>query len=148
MKIKSVTAHSLEYPEPHDHGHLRCVTLARIETDDGLVDWGEAISQFPESAVAVKMLIERGYAPLLIGEDPKDVERLWSAMVARSWWYGPQGVAAFGISAVDAALWDLKGKALGLPVCRLFGQLKNSVEAMASIHFDMEDIDWTVREFA
>jgi L-alanine-DL-glutamate epimerase-like enolase superfamily enzyme len=148
MKIKSVTAHPLQYPEPHDHGHLRYITLARIETDDDLVGWGECISQFPESALATKTIIERGYAPLLIGEDPREIERLWSAMMARSWWYGPQGVAAFGISAVDAALWDLRGKALSVPVCRLFGQVKNFVTAMASIHFDMEDLDWTVREFA
>jgi L-alanine-DL-glutamate epimerase-like enolase superfamily enzyme len=148
MKIKSVTAHPLQYPEPHDHGKLRCITLARVEVDDGLVGWGECISQFPESALAAKTIIERGFAPLLVGEDPKDIERLWSAMLARIWWYGPQGIAAFSVSAVDAALWDLKGKALGMPVCRLFGQLKNSVTAMASIHFDMEDIEWTVKEFA
>jgi L-alanine-DL-glutamate epimerase-like enolase superfamily enzyme len=148
MKIKSVTAHPLQYPEPHDHGKLRCITLARVETEDGLVGWGECISQFPESALAAKTIIERGYAPLLCGEDPRDVERLWSAMLARIWWYGPQGIAAFGVSAVDAALWDLKGKALGMPVCKLFGQLKDSVSAMASIHLDMEDLDWTVKEFA
>ncbi len=148
MKIKSVTAHPLQYPEPHDHGKLRCITLARVETDDGLVGWGECISQFPESALATKTIIECGYAPLLIGEDPRDVERLWSAMLARIWWYGPQGIAAFGVSAVDAALWDVKGKALGMPVCRLFGQLKDSVVAMASIHLNMDDLDWTVQEFA
>lgn len=148
MRIKSVTAHPLQYPEPHDHGKLRCITLARVETDDGVIGWGECISQFPESAVATKTIIERGFAPLLIGEDPLDVQRLWLAMLARIWWYGPQGIAAFGVSAVDAALWDVKGKALGVPVCRLFGQLKSSVTAMASIHLDMEDLDWTVKEFA
>src|SRR6267154_5280424 len=48
MNIKSVTARALEYPEPHDHGKLRYITLARIETEDGAVGWGECISQFPE----------------------------------------------------------------------------------------------------
>lgn len=149
MKIKAVTAHPLEYPEPHDFNNLRYITLARIETDDGLVGWGECISQFPESALAVKTIVERGYAPLLKGENPLDVERLWSKLLARVWWYGPQGIAAFGVSAVDMALWDLKGKALGLPVCALLGAAQQErVVAMASIHFDMEDLDWTLKEFA
>jgi L-alanine-DL-glutamate epimerase-like enolase superfamily enzyme len=138
----------LRYPEPHDHNNIRYITLARVETDDGVVGWGECISQFPESALAVKTVIEQGYAPLLEGEDPIDVERLWNKMLARIWWYGPQGIAAFGVSAVDMALWDLKGKLLGLPVCRLLGgRLHDRVLAMASIHFNMDDFDWTLNQF-
>lgn len=148
MRIKRLTAHPLEYPEPHDHGKLRYITLARIETTDGLVGWGECISQFPESALAVKIVIEQGYAPLLMDEDPCSVELLWNKMLDRIWWYGPQGIAAFGVSAVDMALWDLKGKALGQSVARLFGKLKDQVTVMASIHLDMENLDWTVREFS
>ena len=76
------------------------------------------------------------------------MERLWNRMLAHVWWYGPEGIAAFGISAVDMALWDLKGKALGLPVCRLLGgQPHEEVTAMASIIFDMEDQEWTLEEF-
>ena len=74
MRIRSVTAHPLEYPEPHDHGKLRYITLARVESDDGAVGWGECISQFPESAVATKIVIENGYAPLLVGESALEVE--------------------------------------------------------------------------
>jgi L-alanine-DL-glutamate epimerase-like enolase superfamily enzyme len=148
MKILSVAAHPLQYPEPHDHNNLRYITLARVEAEGGLVGWGECIAQFPESALAVKTLVERGFAPLLIGEDPLEVERLWHQLLARAWWYGPQGVAAFGISAIDMALWDLKGKALGLPVCSLIGgRLRDRVSAMASIHLDMDDLDWTLNEF-
>lgn len=148
MRIKSVTAHPLRYPEPHDHNNIRYITLARVETDDGTVGWGECISQFAESSLAVKTIIERGYAPLLEGEDPLDVERLWNKMLARIWWYGPQGIAALGVSGVDVALWDLKGKLLGLPVCRLLGgKLNHRVLAMASIHFNMTDLDWTLNEF-
>jgi L-alanine-DL-glutamate epimerase-like enolase superfamily enzyme len=148
MKIKKVTAHPLQYPEPHDHNNLRCITLARVETEDGIVGWGETISQFPVLALAAKTVIERGYAPLLISEDSIDVERLWRKMIDHFWWYGPQGIAAFGISAIDMALWDIKGKALGLPVCQIAGgKLRDRVVAMASIHFNMLDLDWTIREF-
>jgi L-alanine-DL-glutamate epimerase-like enolase superfamily enzyme len=148
MKIRSVVAHPLQYPEPHDHNNIRYVTLVRIATEDGAVGWGECISQFPESSLAVKTIVELGYQPLLLGEDPNDVERLWHKLLSRIWWYGPQGIAGFALSAVDMALWDLKGKALGLPVMDLLGgALNENVGAMASIHFDMEDPSWNVKEF-
>ena len=149
MKIKSIRGYPLEYPEPHYNNTLRYLTLARVETDDGIVGWGECISQFPESALATKTIIERGFAPLLAGEDPRDVERLWRKMLERIWWIGPEGIAAFAVSAVDMALWDVKGKATGLPVVKLIGgQLHDKVPAMASVIFDMEDIDATEKEFA
>jgi L-alanine-DL-glutamate epimerase-like enolase superfamily enzyme len=149
MKLKSITAFPLQYPEPHDHGKLRYITLARVEAADGTVGWGECISQFPEASEAVKLIIEHGYAPLLVGESAFDIERLWYKMLKRVWWYGPQGIAAFGISAIDMALWDLKGRLLNQPVCSLLGgKVRDKVSAMASIHFDMDDLAWTVNEFA
>jgi L-alanine-DL-glutamate epimerase-like enolase superfamily enzyme len=148
MKIRDVQAFALAYPEPHYKGIERYITLARVETEDGLVGWGECISQFREAALATKVIIEQGFVPLLIGEDALNVERLWQKMLSHIWWYGPEGIAAFGVSAVDMALWDLKGKALGLPVCQLLGgKLHEKIIAMASIIFDMEDLDWTVNEF-
>ncbi len=148
-KIKKITAHPLRYPEPHDHGTIRHVTLARVETTDGLVGWGECISQFPESCLATKIVIEQGFAPLLIGQSALEVEARWNQMLDRIWWYGPQGIAAFAVSAIDMALWDVKGKVLGQPVCNLIGgKLFENVSAMASIHFDMDNLDWTVNEFA
>jgi L-alanine-DL-glutamate epimerase-like enolase superfamily enzyme len=149
MKLKSVTAYPLQYPEPHDHGKLRYVTLARVEASDGTVGWGECISQFPEAAESAKLIIEHGYAPLLVGESAFDIERLLQRMLKRVWWYGPHGIAGIAISAVDMALWDLKGHLLGQPVCSLLGgRMRDKVSAMASIHFDMDDLDWTVKEFA
>jgi L-alanine-DL-glutamate epimerase-like enolase superfamily enzyme len=148
MRIKNIQAFPLAYPEPHYKGIERYITLARVEGDGGLVGWGECISQFRESSRATKTIIEEGFAPLLVGEDALDVERLWHKMLDRIWWYGPEGIAAFAVSAVDMALWDLKGKALGLPVCQLLGGiLRNKVIAMASIIFDMEDFEWTLNEF-
>lgn len=147
-QIKSITAHPMQYPEPHDHGVLRYITLARIETEDGTIGWGECISQFPEACQATKTIIEQGYAPMLVGESALEVEARWQQMVDRMWWYGPQGIAAFATSAIDMALWDLKGKLLGVPVCNLIGgQLTDRVLAMASIHLDMDDLDWSVNEF-
>ncbi len=148
MKIASIRAFPLAYPEPHYKGIERYITLARVESADGLVGWGECISQFREASLATRIVIEQGYAPLLVGENPLDVEHLWNKMLDHIWWYGPEGIAAFGVSAVDTALWDLKGKALGLPVATLLGgRLHDKVVAMGSIIFDMEDFDWTLDEF-
>lgn len=146
--VTSIDALPLILPEPHYKGSPeRCITLVRAETDDGLVGWGEAMTQAPEAALASKVLIERGLAPLVIGRDPVEVERLWREMCRQAWWYGVEGLAAFAISGIDMALWDLKGKVLGQPVAKLLGQLKDGIPAMASFIFDMDDLDWTLDEF-
>ncbi len=127
---------------------LRYITLARVETEDGAVGWGECISQFPEPSLATKVIIEQGFAPLLVGQSALEVEARWQQMIDRVWWYGPQGIAAFAISAVDMALWDVKGKLLNQPLCNLIGgRLRDQVVAMASIHLDMDNLDWSVQEF-
>jgi L-alanine-DL-glutamate epimerase-like enolase superfamily enzyme len=146
--IRRIAAFPLACKEPHYRGMERCVTLVRVESADGTVGWGEAISQFREASLATKVLVNEGFAPLLLGENPLDVEPLWHRMCRHAYWYGVEGIAAFAISAIDMALWDLKGKLLGQPISRLLGgQLQTSIPAMASIIFDMDSLDWTLREF-
>src|SRR5687767_7322933 len=116
MLINKITAYPLRYPEPNDHNNLRYITLVRVETDDGTVGWGECISQWAEAALAVKVIVERGLAPVLLGRDPADTYAIWLAMKEQSWWYGEGGIAWFALSALDIAMWDLKGKALGVPL--------------------------------
>src|SRR6185437_11155426 len=124
-------------------------TLVRIETADGAVGWGEAISQFPEATLATKIIVEQGFAPRIMGRDPVDVELLWREMCQYAYWFGVEGIAAFAISAIDMALWDLKGKLLGQPVAAVLGgMVQRDLPAMGSIIFDMDDLDWTLNEFA
>jgi L-alanine-DL-glutamate epimerase-like enolase superfamily enzyme len=146
--IASVEAFALVYPEPHYRDAERSVMLARIETDDGAVGWGEGITRAPEAGLAAKALIDGGFGPLVVGEDPLEIERLWQRMCRHAWWHGPEGLAALAISAIDMALWDVKGKLLDQPVANLLGgRLRTEIPAMASIIFDMEDLDWTLAEF-
>lgn len=148
-RIARIEAFPLVYAEPHYRGAERCITLARIETEHGAVGWGEAISQTRAPSAATKVLIEDAFAPLIIGGDPLNVELHWHAMCRHAYWFGVEGIAAFAISAIDMALWDLKGKLLGQPVAKLLGgPLREEIPAMASIIFDMDDLDWTLREFA
>jgi L-alanine-DL-glutamate epimerase-like enolase superfamily enzyme len=149
MKIANIRAYPLRYPEPHDSNKMRCITLVKVEADDGTIGWGECISQWPEAALAVQVIVERGFAPLLQNRDPLRIRALWELMREHSTWYGTGGIATFALSAIDMALYDLKGKALGVPVYELLGGLVNSrLRACASIIVDMDDLNATAREFA
>ena len=113
MKIAKVEAIPVSYPEPNDFNALRHLCLAKITADDGQVGWGESITQFPEANFAAKAIIE-GMAPNLIGKDPVQTEALWRQNKQQAWWYGYHGgIASYATAAIDIALWDLKGKALG-----------------------------------
>ena len=149
MQITRVEAFPLRYPEPNDNQNIRYITLARVETDDGTVGWGECISQWPESAQAVKTVIERGLAPVLLGRDPRQTEAIWLAMKAHTWWYGEGGIASFALSALDMACWDLKGKALGVPLYQLLGgKVHAKLRACASTHPNKATIDALAGELA
>lgn len=149
MRIVSIEAFPLKYPEPHDSNKPRYITLARVQADDGTFGWGECISQWPEAALAVKVVIDRGFAPLLKGRDPLDIRGLWELMRHHSTWYGTGGIATFALSAIDMALYDLAGKALKAPVYQLLGGLATpKFRACASIIVDMENLEATAREFA
>jgi L-alanine-DL-glutamate epimerase-like enolase superfamily enzyme len=135
MKITAIEAIPISYPEPNDNGAMRMTVLVRVSTDEGLVGWGEAIAMWPEACAAVKALIENGLSALIIGTDPLDVEAQWHRMREHCWWYGRGGIASFSIAAIDIALWDLKGQALGVPLYRLLGgRIHASLPAIASIH--------------
>jgi L-alanine-DL-glutamate epimerase-like enolase superfamily enzyme len=111
--------------------------VIRVHTDEGLIGIGEVDSS-PEVAAAVvdargSHAIAHGLRQILIGEDPLDVEGLWQRMYRGVIFYGRRGVAIHAISGVDIALWDLKGKALGKPVCELLGTpVHDRIRAYAS----------------
>jgi L-alanine-DL-glutamate epimerase-like enolase superfamily enzyme len=146
--IKRIDAYPVAYPEPNYGNRVRYITLVRIETEDGAVGWGEANTRFREAALATRVLVLDGFAPRLGGRDPREVETLWREMCDHAFWFGVEGIAAFAISAIDMALWDLLGKLEGRPVADLLGRrCKDAVTAMAAIILDMHDLDWTLDEF-
>lgn len=149
MQIKHVKAYPLRYPEPNDYNNLRHIVVVRVETDDGHIGWGEAVSMWPEANRAIKIIVEEGLAPLLLGRDPLDTYALWRLMKEHCWWYGEGGIASFAISALDIALWDLKGKALGVPLYKLLGgKIHNQLRACASTHPSKASIDDLAGELA
>lgn len=149
MRIKQIRAFPLRYPEPNDNHNMRHIVIVRVETHDGTVGWGEAVSMWPEASQAVKVIVEDGLAPLLLGRDPLETHTLWLLMKDHCWWYGQGGIASFAISALDIALWDLKGKALGVPLYQLLGgKVHRRLRACASTHPSKANIDDLARELA
>ena len=135
MKIVKVEPIPVVYPEPNDFGAERYLCLVKITTDDGVVGWGESITMFKEANVAVAALIN-GLAEFVIGKDPLNNGAIWRAIKERYWWYGYRGgMASFALSAIDIALWDIKGKALGVSVLELLGgPVHEKLPAIASGH--------------
>ena len=112
--------------------------IVKVETDVGIHGLGEAGIRFwgESIAKAVEHLSE-----LVIGQDPFSTERLWQHMF-RGFFFPASGVYACAISAIDIALWDIKGKALGLPVYKLLG---GPVRDMVVCY---PHLDWNIGESA
>lgn len=91
--------------------------IVEIFTSDGLVGVGNAAL----SPQITKEVIDLYLKPLLMGEDPWEVELLWQRMYRKTMAFGRKGIAMVAISAVDIALWDLLGKSARQPVYRLLG---------------------------
>lgn len=140
MKIRSVTPILLSAPygTPQDTElkrfyplGLRSAAFVRVETDDGATGLGECYAGVfvPELVVQLtKMIGEK-----LVGEDPSPVSRLQATMTRFTSYWGHGGFAKNVISAIEIALWDLKGKTLGLPVYELLGgAVVDNIELYAS----------------
>lgn len=150
MIIKKAEAFPLRYPEIIDNNNVRHIVVVRLETNTGVIGWGECVTIFRENAASVAALLRHGLLDVVRDRDPLDNNRLWHEMRQRVWWYGDVGgIAGFAISAVDMALWDLKGKILGQPLHKLLGGKKQEcLPACASIHPKGSTIDELAEELA
>jgi len=115
--------------------------LVRIATDEGLTGWADVETLAP-AAVAIiagqgmSMTGFRTLGELLIGEDPREVERLWDKLYIGSAYYGRRGIAMQCISAIDNCLWSIRAQAAGVSLARLLGaRRRDSITAYASTLF-------------
>ncbi|HVI76745.1 MAG TPA: hypothetical protein VM715_00985 [Candidatus Acidoferrum sp.] len=103
--------------------------IVEVFTDDGHVGLGNA-ALAPQ---ITKQVIDLYLKPLLIGQNPWDIERLWQHMYRKTMAFGRKGVGMVAISALDIALWDLLGKSAKQPVYRLLGgRTKTRIPVYAS----------------
>lgn len=143
MEIRSVTATWLHVPIASDKQHTSDygratsfdTTLVRVETADGLVGFGEAKAVLPSAGAQAALVtaINEEMAPMVVGEDARDISRLWDVMYSGGRArlaiprghvmpiLGRRGVMVQAIAGIDIALWDLLGKSLDVPVWQLLG---------------------------
>jgi L-alanine-DL-glutamate epimerase-like enolase superfamily enzyme len=126
MKINSVTMEEYRWPRPkpitngkHTYTHVD-FSMVRIGTDEGIegigVGYGGAIARATITHLT----------PLLIGQDPVNVERVWAAMWVPKL-IGRRGLTTRAISAIDIGLWDIRGKVAGMPLYKLLGGFRDRV---------------------
>jgi L-rhamnonate dehydratase len=143
MRITEVEALYLRLPhiDPERTDSSQDALIVRIETDAGLVGWGEvdgcpsvakAIIEAPVSHTQV-----RGLRYMLMGEDPLQTEYLWKKMYEGTSYYGRGGAVIQAMAGIDLALWDIKGKALGKPIWALLGGRPSRLRAYSSNMFQM-----------
>jgi L-alanine-DL-glutamate epimerase-like enolase superfamily enzyme len=141
MKIKSVDVIPLQIPFEDGSPGVGLmptkwtkldIALVRIETEDGLVGWGDGFAYSCRRATGAA--IEDMVAPLLIGREVGDISALNIELQRRLHLHGRYGITIFAISAVDIALWDLKAKAEGVSLAKLLSDRpKASLPAYASL---------------
>jgi len=111
-------------------GAVRDLVVVKVATADGIEGLGVTFFGAAMSPSLKQAIDDLG--AVLIGEDPRLVERLADKMRNAAGSAGPGGVFTLALSALDTALWDIKGKALNMPVARLLGGFRDKVPAYAS----------------
>ena len=96
--------------------------LVQVFTDEGISGVGEAAIAYGTGATAAAGMIKDLVEAHLLGRDPFRIEAIWSEMYDHTFWAKGGGPIIFaGISAIEQALWDIKGKALAVPIYEMLG---------------------------
>jgi L-alanine-DL-glutamate epimerase-like enolase superfamily enzyme len=137
MKIASIRSQILVLPEadplantPENPNAARPMVILRIGADDGTE--GIAVTFYGGAITGALKRAVDDLGALTIGEDPYRVEGIAAKLRAAAGGSGPAGVFTLALSAIDIALWDIRGKALGLPLWKLLGGAKQRVATYAS----------------
>ena len=149
-KIQSVTARHFHVPLKEtlvdamhgDHSHFELIT-ASVRLSDGTEGTGYTYTG-GKGGSAITAMIRDDLVPFLIDRDSTDVEALYEAMLLHVHYVGRGGIASFAISAVDIALWDLRGKISGAPLWEMAGAAGkrcNSYGGGIDLNFSIERLE-------
>jgi len=137
MQIDRVRVHIVELPadEPLADGKVargatRQLVTVKIRSKDGLD--GIGVTFFGGAMTGALARAVEDLGALVVGEDPHNVERIVEKLRLAAGSSGPGGIFTLALSAIDTALWDMRGKALGLPLAKLLGGFRDRVPAYAS----------------
>ena len=126
MKITRIASHVLQYDLPEELGYSqqyyakRTAHLVEVETDEGITGWGECFGP-GNVALGNKAIVERVIQPLVRGDDPLARDAIWHKVYNLLRDHGQKGMPMQALSGVDIALWDIAGKVMNVPLCRLLG---------------------------
>jgi D-galactarolactone cycloisomerase len=97
----------------------RSTTLVRVDTDEGISGIGSASG----NGELIEVIVAKIIKPLLVGMDPTEIDAIWDRVYVRSGHkeFGTRGIGVVALSGVDMALWDILGKARGVPLYQLLG---------------------------
>lgn len=141
MKIKEVEIFDVNVPNDKLDLPWHPV-IVRINTDEGISGIGEAGLAYGTGHSAAAAMIKNLAENFLIDADPMKAEKMWDDMYRKTFWAQGGGPVVFGgMSAIDIALWDIKGKAVNLPIYQMLGgKTRDSLRTYASqIQFDWTD---------
>ncbi len=137
MKISRIRSQILVLPQadplantPEDPNAARPMVIVRLGTDDGTEGIGVTFYGGAITASLKRAVDDLG--ALVIGEDPLCIEAIIAKLRAAAGGSGPAGMFTLALSAIDIALWDIRGKALGQPLWKLLGGARQRVPAYAS----------------
>src|SRR6476620_4381860 len=94
--------------------------FVEVTTDEGITGWGEITTTTKIANRALTAMLQQ-INTMMVGEDPALIERLWHKLFRSFTYMGSRGAAVECVSAIDIALWDIRGKALGKPIYELLG---------------------------
>lgn len=122
------------------------LVAATIRTDEGVCGFGYSLIFGGHGAEAVHIYLETRLKPLLLGADPLFVERAWERMYRADRGIRRVGIAGYAVAALDIALWDLVGRAAGLPLHVLWGAATDRVPAYGSGGWPAYSVDELIAE--
>ena len=149
MKVTAIDSCVLTVPTPKPMAlqyPQHKLVVAQISTDQGVRGMGYSLVFGGGGAEAVHAYLETRLKPALIGEDPTYVEYLWEKMFRVDMGMKKQGVVAYAIAAIDIALWDVVGSAVGKPLYKLWGAVRHRIGCYGSGGWAKYSVDDLVRE--
>lgn len=158
MKITAIKTYQLKYKYDKDKvfsdamgtNSGRQALIIKIETDSDIYGVGEAWGYGSPTQIQAE-IIRKQFKPMLIGEDPTNIERLYQKMYWRTIAHGRRGLILGAISGIDIALWDLLGKKCQMPIYKLLGGNSNIISSYASggfyFHTNKYSLEKAVKEW-
>jgi L-alanine-DL-glutamate epimerase-like enolase superfamily enzyme len=149
MKITAIDTCILAVPTPKPmalNTPEHKLVVAEISTDEGIKGLGYSLVFGGWGAESVHAYLEARLKPVLLGEDPLFIERLWEKMFRTDMGIKKQGVAGYALSALDIGLWDIAGKSAKLPLYKLWGAVRDRVPTYGSGGWSKYSIDDLVGE--